>query len=742
MALRAAALTFLLAAGLPHAARAQACVPDTTPDWMASIPLSQSSAQVWPADCASVEQTPPDFSWPDLSADAQYQVTLTYPDGHTRSNSAARNWINWDEVLPAGSYAWQVQATNANGTQQSRSRRFTVDAAAVAFLVPDWTVLFNRASAKAHPRALPDPTTQQAMFSQRQTDLAAVISGADKWLASALPAAPTTWISLMTDDECQRTLNVALAWLVTGQNQYFVDALRRLQNLASWDPRGTTAYANVDEASRQIAWTLTLAYDWLYPQLNADQKNQLLAAILVRASDMYNDIIGSRARVAIQPYDAHGNITLTYLAAISTLLAGDVPEAQSWLRDALPLAVHWTSPWGGESGGFGDGTAYAQWITGGNLVAWYTLRWTVAVDLAQKAWARNYPRFIAYFLPPGISAGAGPFGDGAESLTTENWARIGKAYTLFAPTSLGRWYASQLSGEDPRHFELLLAPPADASPAPYPAGTPNFALFPTIGWVAMHSDLSDAARVSLFFKSSAFGSFNHSHADQNSFVINSGGQRLAIDSGYYDGYQTPHWWQWYKQTRAHNAITFDGGQGQLFFEHDGKMGYGAITHYELNPDHDIVTGDATQSYGGALTQAKRAMVYLPPNLALVYDKLASATARQWEWNIHALNPMNVVSDQQISIQNNGQSLCVSMLAGPTMRFTQTNLFTVAPSGSFPPQWHGDFYSADLLGAAEFIALLNVGCTPITASASNTGGVWTVLVGTRIVTISDSVISVQ
>ena len=179
IALPAAAFTLLLVAGWPFAARAQTCVPDTTPDWMVSIPLGYSSAQVWPADCATVQQTPPGFSWPDLSADAQYQVSLTYPDGHTRSNTAARNWINWDEVLPAGSYTWQVQATNANGTQQSRPRRFTVDAAAVAFLVPDWTALFDLATAKAHPRAFPDPTTAQTMINQRQTELGMVISGVD-----------------------------------------------------------------------------------------------------------------------------------------------------------------------------------------------------------------------------------------------------------------------------------------------------------------------------------------------------------------------------------------------------------------------------------------------------------------------------------------------------------------------------------------------------------------------------------
>ena len=72
IALRPVAITLLLAAGLPYAAKAQTCVPDATPDWIMSIPLSNSSAQVQPADCAWVEQSPSDFSWPDLSSDAEY----------------------------------------------------------------------------------------------------------------------------------------------------------------------------------------------------------------------------------------------------------------------------------------------------------------------------------------------------------------------------------------------------------------------------------------------------------------------------------------------------------------------------------------------------------------------------------------------------------------------------------------------------------------------------------------------
>src|SRR5437660_1622723 len=91
-------LALFLAAVLPFEAGAQTCVPSATADWMVSSdPLA---APIRPAECASVEQNPPDFGWPDSSADGAYQVILTYPDGHARTLAAAQNWINWDEVLP------------------------------------------------------------------------------------------------------------------------------------------------------------------------------------------------------------------------------------------------------------------------------------------------------------------------------------------------------------------------------------------------------------------------------------------------------------------------------------------------------------------------------------------------------------------------------------------------------------------------------------------------------------------
>jgi hypothetical protein len=732
---RAALCTLALAASLPLAAQGQPCLPDPAPDWISAVPASASTVIPRPADCAVVEQSPPDFSWPDHDPQASYTVTLTYPGGASRSLAAPQNWINWDEALPPGDYTWRVRLESGGTEVDSGARRFTVSAQAVPFVVPSADTLFSRAVSRPRPRALPDPVVAQAMISERQAAFTVLIARVDALLSAPLPAEPASGtpeaVAWLVHEECRRTLEAALAWLATWHEAYFAEALRRTLNLAAWSASGSTSYASSDQAAREISWTLALAYDWLHARLDTNERGLLQAPILARASDMYSDLIAGRPRIAVHPYDSHGNTTLTTLALICVLMAGDIPEAYQGLRQTLPLALHWPSPWGGEDGGYANGTAYASWDAGGRLLQWYALRWAVGVDIAQKAWTRNFARFLAYFLPPGTPTGA--FGDGAElPLGAEPWASLVKAYAAFAPSALSSWYADQLGGEDPSQLELVLAPLAQPGPAPLAGGTPESAYLPSIGWAAMHSALADPARTSVYFKSSRFGSYNHSHADQTGFVVVAGGVPLAIDSGHYDGYATPHWWQWYKRTRAHNAVTFDGGQGQLVHEADG-YGPGTVTRFEHHATHDIVQGDATPAYGGALSDARRSLLYLRPDRILVYDRLASATPRRWEWNLHAAQAMAVVSAGSIEIADGGQRLCVDMLAGPPMDFAQTDQWSAEPAAG-ARQWHGVFAAAQPLAAAEFIALLRVGCTPVAASAAKQDGVWTVQIGAATVHI--------
>jgi hypothetical protein len=349
---------------------------------------------------------------------------------------------------------------------------------------------------------------------------------------------------------------------------------------------------------------------------------------------------------------------------------------------------------------------------------------------------------MAYMVPPG--APAGNFGDGQEMNAQELWARVSKAYTLFAPSPLARWYAAQQSKEDTSRLELLLAPHVPPGPAPFPADTPPSAYFPSIGWVAMHSSLSDPNRASVFFKSSPYGSFNHSHGDQLSFVVNHRGRRLAIASGYYDDYGSKHWNDWYKQTRSVNAITFDGGEGQGF---NDKKFSGDIVKFESTGGYDYAVGHAEKAYDGKLTRAQRSIVYLRPNIVVVYDSFASGTPRTWEWNIHAVNKMTKVSERKVALRNGGAQMCVELVAGPDTGFDQTDQYTTPPQGSRAREWHGRFTTSVKQTAAEFVAVMRIGSdcggkSAETASAAKSGDAWSVGVDGKTITFAGDTVSVK
>jgi hypothetical protein len=780
-------VTLVLAAGVHFAAHARAC-DLVSQDLL--VTTDPHDAMIRPRECSTVEQNPPDFSWPYFGS-GPYTLNLTFPDRHTESRIATNNWLNWNGTLPAGNYTWTVTGAG----QISQRRKFTVDANAVSFVVPDMTTLIDGLLAKPHPRALPDELMLSAMRSQRSSALSELRRLVDDRLGEPLPPDGNQGDGYFYDRYGMRTLWSLTAYVYDRTDTYQEDAKRRVLNLASWDPRGPTSID--DQESVFVAWVVTLGYDWLGPVLTPAERVQILAHLSTRIGDLYHWIVGvhgwppdnpgDKKPIWQWPRDSQRNIATAMVAMMSGLLVdyppGNLPEAETWLRELLPFALNVLSPWSGEEGGYANGTPYSMWDMGTMLSAWYALRWATCdseqtcIDLAQKASVRNYGRFLAYFVPPTFAADAavhdarsadpgtptGLFGDGFAVISLlEQRSRFAKGFTHFAPSALGCWYAGGLVGEDQTRVEYLMSPPDTCASTPtFPPGTRNSLYLPSTGWMAMHSALADLNRTSVYFKSSLrpFGAFNHQSADQNAFVINAGGERLAIESGYYfehgGAYDSNHWQYWVKRTRSKNAITFDDGQGQIAYEHQPtaylpeNIRYGAITQHQSRPDYDIVTGDATDAYDGALTKAVRSLVYLRPGTILVYDNLASATARTWEWNIHALNPFDVISSSsRVRITRGTQSLCVDMLAGPPRQFTPIsapdysswgrshdpmNDVSAAPSDpNARAQYHGKFASTQTSTAAEFIALMrvNVECNDTPPTATKTKGVWTVRLDNR------------
>jgi len=602
----------------------------------------------------------------------------------------------------------------------------------------DWTHAKIQAKNLQHPRSFPaGPETTTifgaAMHGERRTAFAALTARLDRGpnestagqlidaTRYARSADEKAMVGIAVKNAVLKDANLAqdvgFAALVTGAAKYRQDAMKIMLALARLDPKEETSVAKEDLSAMLVARTLALGLDWFHAHWTNAERQLLLQAIRVRMEDFALKLVRGPRTMEMNPLVSHDNEVLGALAEVAILVLGDDPAADRWFDEFVPLYARLLTPFGGVDGGYANGTAYASWDVGEySLRHWDTLRRAIGLDVTKKLWVQNYGRYLAYFLPPGTPSGL--FGNGAEANLSESWARYAKAYAYRVPSPVNRWYAAQWFQENPSRLELLTSPVMPVGSSEFPSDMPNAAHFPSIGWVAMHSSLQDRGRTSLYFKSSPYGSVSHSHADQNSFVLNVGGRRLLIDSGYYDYFGSPHHYGWTTRTVAHNAMTFDGGKGQenLARPWGDVSAKGSITSFSTSDDMDMTVGDATPAYLGQLTMARRAVVYLRPHIVLVFDALESIQARKWEWNLHAVNKFVQTDSKTLLAKNADAQVCVHFESSSPTIFRQSNAFTAPPTrtkgDARPDQWHGQFLANDASTRFWSVAVMNVGCLPM------------------------------
>ena len=697
-------------------------------------------------------QNPPGFTWArHPGGPARYEVDILADGAATPSKATVeRNWYLPTRALAAGSYTWRVRP--AGSSDWSAARRFTIGATSTVFEVPDNATLRNRITQNPRPRSLPAsfvPMSQWNFARMQQFEpYVSRMANEVKAQASALPAlsdgrwqlaiaSPLTanMVGQQTDvrnrvNAASRQLEAAaMMYRLKGEAWLLDEAKQRGDQLASLNPNGPTSYLNQDQATRQIALALVKAVDMLADSLDSQRKARWLAAVTVRTNVIYANLAGDNGRLDQFPFDSHANTSLVFLALISTLGLGDIADAQQWFDFSFRVYANNPSPWSGPEGGYANGTAYAEYTAGYLVALWDPLVQATGVNFYAKPWSRGFLDFATQFTPPGARTHL--FGDGSD---TRPDPRVFHAFASRMSTPRAAWYVRQLGGAEDT-LTLLEAPyPMPVASAAYESAPASTAYYPSIGWTAMHSDINSRARTSFYFKSSPYGSFNHSHGDQNAFLLSVAGQPLLISAGWYDWFASPYWNSWYSQTKAQNAITFDGGKGQVTSGYREQLQRnGRISGFSTQPGWDYAEGDATQAYAGQLSSAKRQVWYLRgENAILVRDKLSAVRAHTFEFNVHAPGPIASNGATAASIAINGQSVCLRSLgAGAVYE---------ARSGYAPKpgtiEGHGAFtVKGDGKKPAEFLVLLDVGCkNPVVRITHNANASRTVQVGAQTVVL--------
>jgi hypothetical protein len=739
-------------------------------------------------------QNPPGFSWsrhPTATSSTWYLVIITPPTGTPIKAAVSRNWLlPTKQFTAAGIYTWKVapftytqamadavaasrvksKSLNYNNAQTeaaaeaqivglaepaakdwSTVRSFTIDSTSLKFEVPDDATL--RTNVLAHPRSrmlsasfLPYNKWTAAMITEKG-DQVRRLTEIVKTDTAMKPVKDSDW-TLVSNGTMTTALNAQNADIrariyKTGHQveaaallyrlkvgdataaTYLSEAIKRGDELAALSPTGPTSYVNQDQGTRTITLSLSKALDILWANIDTTRRAQWQAVIAARAADMYADLAGANGRLDQYPFDPHGGNNLGYLALVAALNLGEIPQAQTWFDFSVRSYMHQVYTWSGPEGGYANGTDYGQAIADFSVQIWDPLSQTLGVSIYRKPWSDGFLRFLAHFVPPGTPSHV--FGDGHEE--TPNTYLL-KAFVSRFDTPAAKWYFQAMTGvEDP--LTSLQAPsPLPVNTVATAAPPPNGAMYPSVGWAAMHSSMADLKRTSLYFKSSPYGAYNHSHGDQNSIVLNSGGKKLLLEAGYYDWYGSPLWTSWYRATKSHNAITFDGGTGQKTDGNTVNLSRnGKITGFSTTAALDYVEGDATPAYEGTVSLAKRKVWYLrSQDLAVVMDSLAAPVARSFEWNFHAPAAITAQADGSATIVNGDRSLCVRPLTTGTSLIKRTG---PAPLTGFED--HAAF-TRPAATKAEFLVLLDVGCKKPTVSLTTGSSSRTLTVGTQTITL--------
>ena len=702
------AIVLLIASAPLHSLAAEAKGRASTETKMPSVIHPQVRVSPAPAGGRAVVVNPPSLLWPvDRRRIVRYSVRLAQDREFPPAKTIGTDGLLWaifnaHTQLAAGRWYWRYAAmVKGKRAEWSDVHGFDVPASARDFVTPPSAEMLATVP-KSHPRVLIAASELDAFRGRAAGSAEAEVilrrakaalgkplrteeSGRARRTGSSQRQAKkfATWASKGLGGKMSGAVSsLARAYLLTGDEQLGRDAVRYAVHVAGFDPDGVTSNRVSDFADGSCLRAMALAYDSCFALLTDDEKSKLRDGIYARGHRMFHNW---RNNLEAMVFNAHvWQHILHQFAEAAFATVGEIPEADQWAAYVYELWQARVPLLGGADGGWANGNNYfgTNYVT---LIAIPTFfERLTGVSFFSHPWYRNTPYYLLYTWPPGSLCDG--FGDGGERRGMTPTSRIGFADVLSRefqdPTAA--WYADaclraldKTIASDGSFAWRRLCAPADRKPpiAPEALELPQARAFRDIGVAAMHTDLANTPRnLMVAFRSSPYGSFNHMHADQNSFNILFAGKRLLHSTGYYIAYGDDHFKGWYKHSRGHNTVLIDG-KSQPF----GAEAYGWIARFLHGERISYCLGDASKAYGDAgLKRFRRHLVLLRPGTVVVYDDLEADRPAAWQWLLH--------SPEEMSVEPGKQRLCAAAESARCQvdLFGSTPLRTAVVSRFDPP----------------------------------------------------------
>jgi hypothetical protein len=706
----------------------------------ASLTLDERPAedQEWgyrPAAGAVLASNPPGFSWRPQKEIAAWELECGRDGGFQavayRVEGVTFNVHCPPKVFAPGTYTWRYRGADRQGnkTHWSQARTFTIPPGAAAMAMPPRGELLGRIP-KSHPRLFirPEdlPRLRELAQGPMRKQFERLLSDCERLLASPPPTAePAKYPpGLIQGSEAWRKIwwgnreytiraldgaaTLGFTRLLGGKEEYGQLAKRILLDCLRWDPKGATGYRYNDEAGMPYNCRFARTYTFLYDLLSEAERAECRRVMKIRGEEMYQHLC---PRHLWQPYSSHSNRAWHFLGEVGVAFLDEIEGADDWVWFAMNVFYNVYPVWSDDDGGWHEGPSY--WSSYIGRFTWWAdiMRAEMGINAFQKPYFSKAGYLAMYLLPPGKVGGG--FGDGANRMKAAATVPLMSELAAQARNGHWQWYAEQMGGpqQSPGYVGFVRGTLPKVQAAP-PDDLPTSRLFRGTGLAVLNSTLQRADQdVQVIFKSSGTGTWSHGNEAHNSFVLWAYGQQLLLRTGHYYSYGGPHHRGWMWSTRSLNNITVDGHDQAPPRATETK---GKIVDFQTTPSLDAVVGEAGEAYraieaGGRrrplLDRYTRTILFVKPELVIVFDRLAARDPSTFQYWLHAANQFRVDGQRNVEARAGDVGCSIDFLAPRGLEFTQTDQYDPNPEPQITlREWHLTASTPSKVKSVEFVAL--------------------------------------
>jgi oligo-alginate lyase len=489
-------------------------------------------------------------------------------------------------------------------------------------------------------------------------------------------------------------LALGLLYHLTGDQKFAAklrDALLYYGNYVRWAgpqliERIPPWHSELDTTTFSLGYSA--GYDALHGYLSESERKTIADTMIRLAVEpILNDWILPGKR--IHSFDSMGHnwwgVCVAGGGLCALALLGDDPRAQAWIDAVDAGYVEWFNyagdvlenrmPTFEPSGPSYEGVGYTNY--GVSEYLQYRFAWQNVFP--HRKWPRIEPleNVATYFLQTLYPTSSGFFSVNFEDSSIE--ANSATTVLLLIACGLGTPEAGRYLEYAPDKSKSALVTLLRQHPKPAAQkNLPLSCIYPEMGWAILRNSWEPDATM-LAMKSGY--TWNHAHADAGTFILFKQGKPLIIDSGTCP-YSRPEYRTYYRTSRAHNVILFDG-QGQppedigLGCKFPGRM-------HSLIDDHGLkyVYADATGPMARWFVRNYRHWIW-SGDVILIVDDVRAHIAGQMDWLLHYEGQSAVDSSGSVRLSNGPAEALVKVLYPATVMSTETGLADHDPDRKIP-----------------------------------------------------------